>query len=285
MARDRFDLHTHSTASDGVLPPREVVALAAERGLAGIAITDHDTVGGVAEAVGMAQALGIRCIPGVELSCSSELSREIHVLGYFVDPQDAALLALFERMRVERVERASAIVDRVAAIAGALTMDDVLAESGGAPPGRPHIARAMTKLGIVDEPDAAFGSDWFGPDGRAFVARRALALGEGIDAIHSAGGVAVLAHPGARSSKGLREDVIQQAAALELDGVEVDHPSHDGEVVRRCAELATELGLVQTAGSDDHATGTDGSRLGCRTVPARIVDALEARARSWRAAR
>lgn len=284
MARERFDLHVHSTASDGVLPPREVVALAAERGLAGIALTDHDTVDGVAEAVGMADALGIRCIAGVELSCSSAGEPEIHLLGYFVDPTDPGLAAQFDRMRRERVERASAIVDRVASIAGSLTMDDVLVESGGAPPGRPHIARAMVRLGIVDDADAAFGTDWFGIGGRAYVPRAGLTIGDAITAVHAAGGVAVFAHPGARSTRGLREAAIREAAALGLDGVEVDHPAHDGEVVERAAQVAVELGLVQTAGSDDHGTGADGSRLGCRTVPARIVDALEARARVRRAA-
>ena len=280
MARDRFDLHTHSTASDGVLPPREVVALAAERGLAGIALTDHDTTDGLAEAVGMAQSLGIRCIPGVELSCSSASAPEVHMLGYFVDPTDEGLATLFAEMRRQRVERASAIVDRVADIAGALTMEHVLQESGGAPPGRPHIARAMVRLGIIDEVDHAFGSEWFGNDGRAFVPRDGITIQRAIDSIHAAGGVAVFAHPGARSKTGLQ--AIREAAALGLDGVEVDHPGHDGDVVERCAELATELGLVQTAGSDDHGHGPDGSRMGCRTVPARIVDALEARARAMR---
>jgi predicted metal-dependent phosphoesterase TrpH len=280
MTRDRFDLHTHSTASDGTLPPREVVALAAERGLAGIALTDHDTTDGIAEAQGMADALGIRCIAGVELSCHSPSAREAHLLGYFIDPQEPALRALFEEMRVQRVERAAAIVQRVSDVAGALTMDDVLAESGGAPPGRPHIARAMVRLGIIDEIDHAFGDEWFGPGGRAFVPRDGMSIQRGIDAIHAAGGVAVFAHPGARTRTGLREDAVRHAATLGLDGVEVDHPGHDGEVVRRCAELASELRLVQTAGSDDHGHGPDGSRLGCRTVPARIVDALEARARA-----
>ena len=282
MSRDRFDLHTHSTASDGTLPPREVVALAAERGLAGIALTDHDTTDGIAEAQGMAEALGIRCVAGVELSCFTPTAREAHVLGYFIDPTDPGLTRLFEEMRVQRVERAAAIVERVSGIAGALSMEDVLAESGGAPPGRPHIARAMVRLGIIDEIDHAFGDEWFGSGGRAFVPRDGLSIERGIDAIHEAGGVAVFAHPGARSRTGLREEAVRHAAELGLDGIEVDHPGHDGEVVRRCAELATELRLVQTAGSDDHGHGPDGSRLGCRTVPARIVDALEARARARR---
>lgn len=283
MSRDRFDLHTHSTASDGTLRPREVVALAAERGLAGIALTDHDTTDGLAEAQGMADALGLRCIPGVELSCHSPSAREAHLLGYFIDPDDAGLGELFAEMRAQRVERTAAIVQRVAELAGALSMDDVLAESGGAPPGRPHIARAMVRLGIIDEVDHAFGDEWFGPGGRAFVPRAGMPIERGIDAIHAAGGVAVFAHPGARAQRGLREDAVRHAAAAGLDGVEVDHPGHDGDVVRRCAELASELRLVQTAGSDDHGHGPDGSRLGCRTVPARVVQALEARARAYRA--
>ncbi|MCW2923106.1 MAG: hypothetical protein JWM98_510 [Thermoleophilia bacterium] len=285
MSRERFDLHTHSTASDGTLPPREVVALAAERGLAGIALTDHDTVDGIAEAQGIGDALGVRCIAGVELSCFSPAAREAHVLGYFVDPADPGLAELFAEMRAQRVERAAAIVDRVADIAGALTMADVEAESGDAPPGRPHIARAMVRLGIISEIDDAFGEEWFGVGGRAFVPRDGLSIERGIQAIHAAGGVAVFAHPGARTRTGMREDAVRHAATLGLDGIEVDHPGHEGEVVRRCAELATELRLVQTAGSDDHGHGPDGSRLGCRTVPARIVDALEARARARRAAR
>lgn len=279
MSRERFDLHTHSTASDGILPPREVVSLAAERGLAGIALTDHDTTDGIAEAQGMASALGLRCIAGVELSCFTAGGEEAHILGYFVDPQDAGLASLFEEMRAQRLQRARAIVARVAAIAGALTMDDVLAESGGAPPGRPHIARAMVRLGIIEDIDQAFGIEWFGTGGRAFVGRDGMTLERGIAAIHAAGGAAVFAHPGARG-RTVREDVVASAASLGLDGIEVDHPSHDGDVVRRCAEIAVATGLVQTAGSDDHGHGPDGSRLGCRTVPARIVDALEARSRA-----
>lgn len=280
MARDRFDLHTHSTASDGTLPPREVVALAAERGLSGIALTDHDTTDGIAEAVGMADALGVRCIPGVELSCVSPHAREAHLLGYFIDPDDPALATVFAQMRAQRVARASAIVDRVAGLAGALTMDHVLEESGGAPPGRPHIARAMVRLGIIEDIDNAFSSDWFGTGGRAFVPRDGMTIERGIQAVHAAGGVAVFAHPGARAPNGFREDAVRHAATLGLDGIEVDHPGHDGDAVERAAALALELQLVQTAGSDDHGTGPDGSRLGCRTVPARIVDALEARARA-----
>lgn len=283
MSRDRFDLHTHSTASDGVLPPREVVALAAERGLAGIALTDHDTVDGIDEAVAAGELLGLRVVPGVELSCVSPVARHVHVLGYFVDPHDAPLLALFDDLRAQRVERAAAIVQRVNQLTGLLTMDEVLAESGGAPPGRPHIARAMVRLGIISELEHAFDAEWFGTGGRAWVQRDGVPVDVAIAAIHRAGGVAVFAHPGARSPRGLREEAVRDAATHGLDGIEVDHPEHDGDVVQRSAELAVELGLVQTAGSDDHGHGADGSRLGCRTVPVRIVDALAARAGARRA--
>lgn len=283
MSRARFDLHVHSTASDGLLPPREIVALAAERGLAGIALTDHDTTDGLAEAVGMAQALGLRCIAGVELACSSDDGDEVHLLGYFIDPQDAGLTAMFRRMRAERIERARGIVERVGAIAGDLTMVDVLAECGDAPPGRPHIARAMVRRGIVADVDEAFSPAWIGVGGRAFIGRPPLTVAGGIAAIHRAGGVAVVAHPGARRPDGISERAVRHAASLGLDGIEVDHPSHDGDAVEQSVGLAVELGLVQTAGSDDHAQGPTGSRLGCRTVPGRIVDALEARANALRA--
>jgi predicted metal-dependent phosphoesterase TrpH len=280
MSRDRFDLHTHSTASDGLLPPREVVALAAERGLAGLALTDHDTCAGIAEAQGTAEALGIRCIAGVELSCSSPQSPQVHILGYFIDPEHDALNALFDEMRAQRLERATAIVEKIHALTGLLTMDDVLAQSDGAPPGRPHIARAMIEAELIVDLDEAFTEEWFGPRGRVFVSRAGIPVERAISTIHDAGGVAVYAHPGARGSRESSEAAVRYAAANGLDGIEVDHPSHDGDALQRAVELALEFQLVQTAGSDDHATGREGSRLGCRTVPQRIVDALAARAAS-----
>jgi len=278
MSRDRFDLHTHSTASDGMLPPREVVALAAERGLAGIALTDHDTTDGIAEAQGMAASLGIECIAGVELSCSGESGNPVHMLGYFVNPDHAQLQALFASMRSERLERAGAIVTRLQQLGGSVGMEDVLREAGTAPPGRPHIARAMITAGMISEVDDAFSPDWFGPGGRAWVSRDGVPVARAIQVIHDAGGVAVFAHPGARTRDGFREEALRQAVAVGLDGVEADHPSHEGDTVRRISEFAIDAGIVQTAGSDDHGAGVDGSRLGCRTVPRRIVDALQARA-------
>jgi predicted metal-dependent phosphoesterase TrpH len=274
----RYDLHCHSTASDGLLAPRDVVALAVQRNLAGIALTDHDTVDGIAEAVEVGQALGVRVLPGIELSCSTEGGPPIHVLGYLVDITHPGLLELCASMRRERNERSQQMVQRLQQMGVSITDDDILTESKGAPPGRPHVARALVKSGVAADFEEAFGSAWIGPGGPAYVRREGLGLAQGIAAIHAAGGVAVIAHPGARNKHGFNESVVREAVAVGLDGIEVDHPDHEGHVVEQCVELARELSLVQTSGSDDHASGPEGPRLGCRTVPASIIAQLEARA-------
>jgi predicted metal-dependent phosphoesterase TrpH len=283
MASARYDLHVHSTASDGKLSPREVVALAVDRGLAGIALTDHDTVAGLDEAEAMAQALGVLLVPGVEVSCTSADSRQVHMLAYFVDRTDADLLALLDSMERERRARAAAMVERIHQLAGVLTLDDVLEQSGGRAPGRPHIARAMAEAGIVAEPQDAFSEEWIGPGGRAWVARFGVPMAQAIDVVHGAGGAAVFAHPG-RSKHHDGEAAIRAAAAAGLDGIEVDHPGHNEAAIRRCADLARELDLVQTGGSDDHGTGVDGPSLGCRTVSERVVQQLERAAGQYRLA-
>lgn len=276
----RFDLHAHSTASDGVFAPRDVVALALDRGLAGIALTDHDTVAGIAEAVDAANALGLTCIPGVELSCHLPDGREIHLLGYFVDIEHPPLLALLERMRQGRIERARAVCERLASLDVKLTLDDIVAESPGGVPGRPHIAKALVRVGAVSSVDEAFTDRWIAPGGRAYVERQSLGLREAIDAIHDAGGLAVMAHPGSRKRGGVSVPAIREAVELGLDGLEVDHPDHEDETVRQCSQLAAELNLIPTSGSDDHGSGPRGSRLGCRTVPGSTIERMRDRVRA-----
>jgi 3',5'-nucleoside bisphosphate phosphatase len=280
MASARYDLHAHSTASDGTLSPRELMALAADRGLAGIALTDHDTVDGVAEAAAMALVLGVRCIPAVEISCSSEHAGLVHLLGYFVRPTAPELCTLLGEIQELRVRRAAAIVERVQALGAPLELAAVMEESGGRPPGRPHIARAMMKAGIVSEAVDAFSADWIAPGGRAWVHAPSVPVERAIDVVHRAGGAAVFAHPGSRAKGGVREAAVRHAASVGLDGIEVDHPDHTDDAVRRCVELARELDLVQTSGSDDHGAGVEGPRLGCRTVSERVVVNLELRARA-----
>ncbi len=279
MATARFDLHTHSTASDGALSPRELVALAAERGLSGLAITDHDTVDGIEQAQAMGSLIGVRCIGGVELSCTSTADPSVHILGYFVNPQDPALLQIVSELQLARVDRARAMAERVSAVSGIeLTLDDVLAQADGHAPGRPHVARAMVAKGVIASELAAFSPEWIGSGGRAFAPLASVPVARAIATIHQAGGAAVFAHPGSSRGKAIKEASLREAAAAGLDGVEVDHPDHIDDVVRRCVELAAELDLVPTSGSDDHGNGVEGSRLGCRTVPLRIVQQLEERA-------
>ena len=278
MASERFDLHTHSTASDGVLSPREVVALAAERGLSGLALTDHDTVDGTAEAQAMAQVLGLQCISGIELSCASDFAGEVHILGYFLNPLDADLLALVGVLHEQRMARAASVVELINSLGGEMSMDDVLEESHGRAPGRPHIARAMIRRGVAGDTAEAFSPQWLAPGGRAWVRGAGVPVQQAIEVIHAAGGVAVFAHPGSRGRGQVREEALRHAASVGLDGVEVDHPDHTDDVVRRCVELAAELNLVQTSGSDDHGVGVDGPRLGCRTVSGRVIESLRLRA-------
>lgn len=278
MASERYDLHVHTTASDGALRPREIVALAVDRGLAGVAITDHDTVAGVAEAVATGHMLGVDVIPGIEVSCFSEHAGTVHLLGYLVDPTSPPLGAMIDRLAATRMERAVEMVQAINSLTGVLTIEHVLEESGGGPPGRPHIARAMVRVGILAEAREAFTGDWLAPGGRAWVRRNGIDVREAIATIHAAGGVAVFAHPGSRSGGTVREPAVRDAAAHGLDGIEVDHPDHTEDAMRRCAALATELDLVGTSGSDDHGHGVEGSRLGARTVPRRVVDELRARA-------
>ena len=271
----------HSTASDGALSPRELIALAADRSLAGIALTDHDTVAGVAEAQAAGHMLGVRCIPAVEISCSSEFAGLVHLLGYYIDPTNEQLLELLDEIRQLRHTRAQQVVARINELGANLEFQAVLDEAGESPPGRPHIARAMERAGIVSDAVDAFDSEWIAPGGRAWVHAPSVPVERAIATVHQAGGAAVFAHPGSRSKGGVREAAVRHAASVGLDGIEVDHPDHTDDAVRKCVELADELRLIQTSGSDDHGTGVEGPRLGCRTVSGKRVAALEARAAQW----
>lgn len=283
MASARYDLHVHTTASDGVLSPREMVALAADRGLAGLAVTDHDTVAGLDEALAVATMLDVQLIPGLELTCATRDGHVLHLLAYFFNRLDADLAALLGHLSRERRDRAAAMVDRIGQLGGKLDFEDVLEQSGGRAPGRQHVARAMVAAGIVRDVEDAFSDAWIGAGGRAWVRSFGVPADQAVRVIHSAGGVAVLAHPG-RIPRAAIDQVVSAAVAAGLDGVEVDHPDHGEAAIRVAAGLAREYGLIQTGGSDDHGSGLDGPRLGCRTVSQRVVDALAVQARQYRPA-
>jgi predicted metal-dependent phosphoesterase TrpH len=258
----RADLHVHSNASDGTDPPAQVVRNAAAAGLDAIALTDHDTVAGHAEARA-ALPEGLMLISGMELSCHLR-GRSVHLLAYRFDPDRAELAAETERIRDDRIIRAKAMVARLAELGADVTWEQVARIAGSSVVGRPHIARAMAEAGVVTSPEDAFTADWIADDGRAYVAKYALDPARAIRLISEAGGVSVLAHPRAGGAWNLSDEEIAGLAAVGLAGVEVFHPDHPLDERRALLHLVNDLGLMATAGSDDHGSFT-GNRLGAET--------------------
>jgi predicted metal-dependent phosphoesterase TrpH len=278
----RADLHVHSNASDGTDPPAEVMRRAAQAGLDVVALTDHDTVAGHAQA---RQALPapLILVPGMELSCRldgpdrSQQSRgdqhSVHLLAYLFDPGDPGLAVETQRIRDDRILRARAMVDRLVDLGVPITWDDVAAIAGSAVVGRPHIARAMAASGAIASPDQAFTPDWIADSGRAYVSRYALDPVRAIALVRSAGGVAVLAHPRADRALMVSDSQIAGLAASGLAGVEVFHPDQPESEQASLLSLARDLGLIATGGSDDHGSLT-GHRIGSHTAAPGAYEAL-----------
>ena len=271
-----FDLHTHSDCSDGTLPPERVALLAAERGLTGIALTDHDTTAGLDRARAATRAVEI--LAGCELSAEHE-DNPVHVLAIGFDPEEPAFAEVRRTIRAERVERARRTVERLAELGAEVSFDRVLALAGeGAAVGRPHIAAAMAEAGVVPDADAAFSLDWIGTGGRAYVPKQAVTPVRAVELIRAAHGVAVLAHPSVHAgAKAVPEALIRAMAAAGLAGLEVDHPDQDADARARWRTLAGELGLAVTGGSDDHG-GRSGYRMGVERTPDEALRALLERA-------
>jgi 3',5'-nucleoside bisphosphate phosphatase len=260
----RIDLHTHSRASDGTDPPAEVMRRAADAGLDVVALTDHDTMAGLAEAR-LALPPGLALLPGMELSCRLD-GRSVHMLAYAADPRHAGLAAERAAIAEARVGRARRMVERLRELGVRVTWPQVEALAVGGVVGRPHIARAMVAAGAIARPEDAFTPEWIGAGGRAYVSRYALDPVAAIGLIRAAGGAAVLAHPGAGSrGERLSDQTIAGLAAAGMAGLEVAHPDHDQAERERLGALAASLGLVPTGGSDDHGSLT-GHRIGCETT-------------------
>jgi hypothetical protein len=266
----RIDLHVHSSASDGTDPPAEVIRRAAAAGLDVVALTDHDTVAGVAAARD-ALPPGMSLVPGMELSCLHN-GRSMHMLAYLFDPDDPALRAETELIRDDRTHRARAMVGRLREIGAPVSWEQVTAIAGDSVVGRPHIARAMAEAGVVETPADAFTDDWIGDGGRAHVGRYAPDPGRAIALVRAAGGVPVLAHPRSPGYE-ITDEVITGLAAVGLAGLEVFHPDHDYSERTRLTALATRLRLVATGGSDDHGS-FNGNGLGAQTTPREQYECL-----------
>ncbi|MEU3275276.1 PHP domain-containing protein [Saccharomonospora sp. NPDC006951] len=258
MACVRIDLHTHSNVSDGTDTPAELVAVAAEAGLDVLALTDHDTTAGWREAAA-ALPKGLRLVPGAELSCESvdAYGRKVsvHMLAYLFDPTSPAIVEEQRRLRAQRRSRLRAMAVRMAEDGLPVDADEILGLlADDAPAGRPHLAQALVRAGVVSTVDEAFAS--FLGNGRGYyMARTDTPVEDAIDMISAAGGVTVLAHPFAITrGPTVTPEVVAALAARGLTGIEVDHPNHDEETRASLRDLAKELDLVRTGSSDYHGT-------------------------------
>ena len=271
------DLHAHSTASDGSRSPTAVVAAAKAAGLSAIAITDHDTMDGVAEAVAAADKFGIRVVPGVELS-ATDGQREVHLLGLHIQ-RASAIEDSLRTFRERRHERAIQIVAKLNELGVPVSFDDVLARAGDAAIGRPHIARVLIEGAWARDSRDAFDR-YLGSGRPAYVPKHRLSVADAIALVHAGGGLAILAHPGAEG----RRETIERFAAHGLDGVEVRHPGHTTEDTNRLAALTEFFGLVPSGGSDWHGAGEGPRVLGVMRVPLSWLEQQDARVEARRSA-
>jgi predicted metal-dependent phosphoesterase TrpH len=271
-----FDLHTHSTCSDGTNTVAENIALAAERGLSGIAITDHDTTDGYDEAAGAAEGTDLEVVTGIEFS-AEYAGASLHVLAYWVDAAHQGLRDELRRLHDTRFRRGELMVEKLQELGYDLSFERVRAIAGDDLIARPHVAQAMVEAGIVGTEKQAF-DEYISDDGPAYVPKHALDPLDALALIGDAGGVCVLAHPGMwKGSGSVPDELIERMTEGGMVGLEVDHPDHDDEQRARYRAMAERLDLVPTGASDCHGARY-GYRLGCDTTPAEVYGELRRRA-------
>lgn len=275
----RVDLHTHSTASDGTDAPADLPRLAKQAGLDAFALTDHDTTAGLAAAAAAAKAAGITFVPGIELSIDADpfaddspivtdlpanntAGPSVHLLGYHIRSDSEAILVIETKLRRARETRNPQIIDKLAELGVRIDYQDVLkiAQAGSDQAmtdnaiGRPHIAQLLAQRGYVKSIHEAFAR-YLGPGAAAYVPRELPTASKAINAIHDAGGVAVLAHPvHLRLSPDDLEHHLARLADLGLDGIETQHPDHEPNDTKQLAALAEQFALITTGGSDYHGS-------------------------------
>jgi predicted metal-dependent phosphoesterase TrpH len=267
----RYDLHTHTEASDGVLSPAALVAAARRANLDGIAVTDHDTVNGVAPAIAAGAERDLEVVAGVELSIQVG-DEDVHVLGYFIDHENPQLVGVLDGIVAMRRDRAAEMVRLLNGLGRAIAMEDVLAEAGDGAPGRPHVAKALVGRGEVGSLEEAFDR-FIGNGGPAYVPKSQMDAERGFSLFARHGAVPVLAHPGLVDYASLLPGFLE----LGLQGLEVDHPKHDLPERAALRALCREHGLVATGGSDFHGPGAPHRGLGCCGVSGAALAELRAR--------
>lgn len=245
----KADLHMHSTASDGEYAPDALMARVADAGITLAALTDHDNLSGIEAARRAAKTLGVAFFPGVELGCGAD--KEIHILGYGVDPQNEALLRFCDDRRSEREERAHKMVEQLAQNGMPISLARVRELARGVI-ARPHVARTLVEAGFASSVSDAFDR-YLLPGKCGYVPKRDVKVAQAVELIHGAGGVAVLAHPmKLKYGDAMLSSVVREWASQGLDGIEVYHPSAQNNHVPTLLRLAHELGLMITGGSDFH---------------------------------
>jgi predicted metal-dependent phosphoesterase TrpH len=277
------DLHSHSTASDGTFAPREVVRLAKDAGLVGLALTDHDTINGLAEAADEAESLGITFVSGIEISAVPPVENgTLHILGLCIDPEDRVLLHMARQLIEARDNRNPQIVEALQRLGIDVTMDEWRAAAQGGVLGRPQLAALLVKKGVVKSIKEAF-NEYLGQGGKAYFDKERLPPRDAIGRIRTAGGIPVLAHPIQlrASNDGHLDRIVKDLVDLGLEGIEVIHSDHDDSWVEKSSRLAERYGLVKTGGSDFHGANKKDVHLGLangRRVPREFMDELLERA-------
>jgi predicted metal-dependent phosphoesterase TrpH len=268
------DLHTHTTASDGTLGPRQLVQLAARHGVRVLAITDHDSTEALAEAGAEAERLGVTLVPGIEINCEAE-GAEVHVLGYFVDAEAGWFQEFLREQRAERRARIFRMAARLTELGLPVDPAEVLALAGDGAAGRPHVAQVMVRRGYVATVREAF-ERFLRAGGPAWVPRHRLSPADAVAVIRRAGGVAVLAHPGLAD----RDALIPPLVAAGLEGLEVYYPEHSPSQTEHYLDLCRRLALLATGGSDFHGPASGSHTTpGMPEVPWEAWEALRRRAR------
>jgi len=270
----KADLHTHTTASDGLNTPAENVRLAKEAGLTAIGITDHDTVSGIDEALEAAEHYGIEVVPGVEIS-TKEKGQDVHILGYFVQHHDRQFVQRLDELQQVRSKRNQLMLAKLNELGIDITMDEVKAKlrRDDANVGRPHIGEVLIDKGIVKTIEEAFDT-YLGKHGKAYINPRRITPEEGIDLIKAAGGIPVMAHPGLYDD----DEMVIRLIDYGLVGLEVYHPDHSDEKERKYQQLVNDYGMLATAGSDFHGSRNGKlfhAPIGGKTVSYDVVERLK----------
>lgn len=271
MIRGKIDLHSHTHFSDGFYSPTELVKKAKKHGIDMLGITDHDTVDGVKEAIEAGKKIGVEVIPGMEIS-TDLMKKEIHILAYYIDIENKELLEYLSFFRKERLKRAERIVKKLNYLGFTISINDVVDNAENSAIGRPHIAKAMVKRGIVETQRDAFNK-FIGNDCPAYEKKVHVSPQSAVKIISDAGGLSVIAHPNK-----MPENILKELIESGIDGIEVVHPSHTNRLINYYRGIANEYFLLETGGSDFHGGLRDDEKnLGKYYTLYRNIEAMKKR--------